>query len=189
MYESTTPTLFQFQNLTGVDLHLCLPVCFILAEPAVAGEHVLLSMDGNHDLNTVQKPACPHALIGVTNHQTVYLTHQDSLMTDWKQHGTLHDPKSCCESSIVLNKINLLVQCQRCLLWRRQLGPSQSSSLSCCQRPPASSYLCPLSLHIVLQRLWSQSWLHWCCLSLLLCGSWHLQAEWQISETSKKADI
>lgn len=91
------PTLIQFQDLTGVDLHLCLPICFILAEPAVAGEHVLLSVGWHHDLNAVQKPACPHALIGMTNHQAVYLSHQDSLkphlITAWKQYV----PKSCYE--------------------------------------------------------------------------------------------
>lgn len=67
------PTLFHVQDLAGIDLHLCLAVSLIPVQPAVTGEHVLLSMDWNHELNTVQEPAGTHAFVGVTNHQTVDL--------------------------------------------------------------------------------------------------------------------
>lgn len=67
------PTLFHIQDLAGVDIHLCLAVSLILIQPAVTGEHVMLSMDRNHDLNTIQEPAHIHACIGVANRESVEL--------------------------------------------------------------------------------------------------------------------
>ena len=71
-------TLFLLQDLAGVDLHLRLPVGLVLAEPAVAGEHVVLAVHRHHDLDTVQEPARPHPLVGVADHQTAYLTHHNN---------------------------------------------------------------------------------------------------------------
>lgn len=68
-----SPTLFHLQDLARVNFHLCLPVSLILIQPAVAGEHVMLPMDWNHNLNAVQEPAGTHAFVGVANHQTVDL--------------------------------------------------------------------------------------------------------------------
>lgn len=73
MCECVLFTLFHVQDLAGVNLHLCLAISFIFAQPAVTGEHVMLSMDWNHDLNAVQEPAGTHAFIGVSNHHTVDL--------------------------------------------------------------------------------------------------------------------
>ena len=70
---SMTPTLFAVQDFAGIDLHLCLAVRLIPAQPAVAGEHVVFALVWNHDLNAVQEPACAHALVGVSNHKTVDL--------------------------------------------------------------------------------------------------------------------
>jgi len=67
------PTLFYVQDLARIDLHLGLAISITPGQPAVAGEHVLLSMDRNHQLNAVQEPAGTHAFIGVANHQTVDL--------------------------------------------------------------------------------------------------------------------
>jgi len=39
----------------------------------VAGEHVVIAVDGDHDLNTVQEPTCTHPLVGVADHKTVDL--------------------------------------------------------------------------------------------------------------------
>ena len=66
-------TLFNVQDLAGVDLHLDLPVGLVFAEPAVAGEHVLLAMDRDLDLDTVQEPTSTQALVGVANEEPVYL--------------------------------------------------------------------------------------------------------------------
>ena len=66
-------TLFDVQGLAGVDLHLDLPVGLVFAEPAVAGEHVLLAMDRDLDLDTVQEPTSTQALVGVANEEPVYL--------------------------------------------------------------------------------------------------------------------
>lgn len=70
---STLPTFFGFQGLAGVDLHLRLAVRLVLAEPAVAGEHVVFAVVGNHDLNAVQEPTRTHPFVGVANHKTVNL--------------------------------------------------------------------------------------------------------------------
>ena len=70
---SVTPTLFAVQDFAWIDLHLCLAVRLIPAQPAVAGEHVVFAVVGNHDLNAVQEPACAHALVGVADHKTVDL--------------------------------------------------------------------------------------------------------------------
>ena len=67
------PTLFHVQDLAWVNLHLRLAVGLVLVQPAVTGEHVMLSVDWNHNLNTVQEPAGTHALVGVANHQTIDL--------------------------------------------------------------------------------------------------------------------
>lgn len=67
------PTLFYVQDLAGVNLHLRLAVSFVLAQPAVTGEHVMLPTDWNHDLNAVQEPAGAHAFVVVADHQTVDL--------------------------------------------------------------------------------------------------------------------
>lgn len=67
------PTLFHIQNLAGVNLHLSLAISLILVEPAVTGKHVMLTMDWNHDLNTIQEPTRIHACIGVANHKSVEL--------------------------------------------------------------------------------------------------------------------
>ena len=67
------PTLLHVQDLTRVNLHLCLAVSLIPAEPAVTGEHVMFPVDRDHDLNTVQEPAGSHAFIGVADHQAADL--------------------------------------------------------------------------------------------------------------------
>lgn len=67
------PTLFHVQGLARVDLHLCFSVGLGRVQPAVTGEHVLLPVDWNHELNAVQEPAGPHAFIGVANQQAIYL--------------------------------------------------------------------------------------------------------------------
>ena len=66
-------TLFDIQDLAGVDLHLHLPIRLRLAQPAVAGEHVLLPVDRDLDLHAVQEPTGSHTLVGVANHQPVDL--------------------------------------------------------------------------------------------------------------------
>lgn len=66
-------TLFDVQDLTGIDLNLHFPISLIFAEPAVAREHVLHPVNWYRDLHTVQKPSSPQALISVTNQETVDL--------------------------------------------------------------------------------------------------------------------
>lgn len=68
-----SPTLFHVQDLAWVNLHLCFAVSLILIQPAMTGEHVMPSMDWDHNLNAVQEPAGTHAFVGVANHQTVDL--------------------------------------------------------------------------------------------------------------------
>lgn len=67
------PTLFYIQDLAWVELHRCFAIGLIFVQPAVAGEHVILSMDWNQNLNTVQEPARTHAFVSVANQQTVDL--------------------------------------------------------------------------------------------------------------------
>lgn len=66
-------TLFKVQYFTGVNLHLRLPISLFSAQPAVTGEHVVLSVIGNYDLNAVQEPAGAHAFVSVTNQEPVDL--------------------------------------------------------------------------------------------------------------------
>lgn len=66
-------TLFDVQDLAGVDLHLHLAVGLILTEPAVAGEHVLLPVHRHRDLNAVQEPTGTQPLVGVANQEPVDL--------------------------------------------------------------------------------------------------------------------
>lgn len=66
-------TFFHFQDLTGIDLNLHLPISLVFAEPAVAREHVLHPVHRHRDLHAVQKPSSPQALISVTNQKTVNL--------------------------------------------------------------------------------------------------------------------
>lgn len=68
-----TVTFFNVQDLTGIELNLHFPIGLIFAEPAVAREHVLHPMNGHGDLDTVQKPPSPQALVTVTDQETVYL--------------------------------------------------------------------------------------------------------------------
>ena len=65
--------MFDVEDLTGVDLHLHLPVRLVLAEPAVAGEHVLFPVDRDGDHNAVQEPTSTQPLVGVANQEAVDL--------------------------------------------------------------------------------------------------------------------
>ena len=65
--------MFDVQDLTGIDLHLHLPIGLILAEPAMTGEHVLLPMDWDRDHNTVQEPTSTQPFVGVANQEAVDL--------------------------------------------------------------------------------------------------------------------
>lgn len=66
-------TLFDVQDLAGIQLHLHLPVSLVFAEPAVAGEHVLLPVDGRQDLHAVQEPSSAQPLVTVSNQKTADL--------------------------------------------------------------------------------------------------------------------
>lgn len=66
-------TFFNIQNLAGVDLDLHFPISLVLAEPAMAREHVLQPVNRDQDLHAVQKPSSPQALVGVTNQKTTDL--------------------------------------------------------------------------------------------------------------------
>ena len=66
-------TFLDVQGLAGIDLHLHLAVSLILTQPAMAGELVLLPMDRNNDLDTVQEPTSPQTLVSVAYQKTVDL--------------------------------------------------------------------------------------------------------------------
>lgn len=60
-------TLFNVQDLAGVNLHLYFAIGFVFAEPAVAREHVLLPMNWHRDLHAVKEPACTQTFVGMTD--------------------------------------------------------------------------------------------------------------------------
>lgn len=66
-------TLFNVQDLAGIDLNLHFPISLIFAEPAVAWEHILHPMYWHRDLHTVQKPSSAQALVGVADEETADL--------------------------------------------------------------------------------------------------------------------
>lgn len=66
-------TLFNVQDLAGIDLNLHLPISLVFAEPAVAREHVLHPVDRYRDLHAVQKPSGTQALVSVTDEETIDL--------------------------------------------------------------------------------------------------------------------
>lgn len=88
------PTLFHLQDLAGVNLHLRLAISLVLIQPAVTGEHVMLPVNWNHDLNAVQEPTRVHARVGVANHESVELEAKCMLSEEaWLTFSIQH---SCC---------------------------------------------------------------------------------------------